>query len=103
MGRSLWLILEAAKKLSGTFLLDSGTLDRLEREGKRLGEKDLPASDASDLSRNEIDEINSASQLWNTFQNEITSAKQKAEAEVKAVTQQICLSCLAKKLMPKKL
>ena len=44
---------------------------------KTFGEKEIPASDASDLSRNEIDEINSASQLWNIFQNEVTSAKQR--------------------------
>ena len=81
--------IRSREKIERYISVDSGTLDRFEREGKRLGEKDIPASDASDLSRNEIDEINSASQLWNTFQNEITSAKQKAEAEVKVVTQQI--------------
>jgi len=76
-------------KIDRYISVDSGTLDRFEREGKRLGEKDLPASDASDLSRNEIDEINLASQLWNTFQTEIISAKNKAESELKVINQQI--------------
>ena len=76
-------------KIDRYISVDAGSLDRFEREGKRLGEKDLPASDASDLSRNEIDEINSASQLWNSFQNEIAAAKSKAETEVKAINQQI--------------
>ena len=81
--------IRSREKIERYISVEAGTLDRFEREGRRLGEKEIPASDATDLSRNEIDEINSASQLWNTFQNEVTSAKQKAEAEVKAVTQQI--------------
>ncbi len=76
-------------KIERYFSVDAGALDRFEREGKRLGEKDLPASNASDLSRIEIDEINSASLLWNSFQNEIAAAKSKAETEVKAINQQI--------------
>ena len=77
--------IRSREKIERYISVEAGTLDRFEREGRRLGEKEIPASDASDLSRNEIDEINSASQLWNIFQNEVTSAKQKAEAEVKAV------------------
>ena len=81
--------IRSREKIERYISVEAGTLDRFEREGRRLGEKEIPASDASDLSRNEIEEINLASQLWNTFQNEATSAKQKAEAEVRAVTQQI--------------
>ena len=81
--------IRSREKVERYISVDSGTLDRLEREGKRLGEKDLPSSDASELSRTEIEETNSASQLWNTFQSEINSARNKAESEFQSITQHI--------------
>ena len=81
--------IRSREKVERYVSVDSGTLDRLEREGKRLGEKDLPSSNASDPTKNEIDEINSASQLWNTFHTEVVSAKNKAEKEMNTLNQQL--------------
>ena len=76
-------------KIERYISVDTGVLERFEREGRRQGEKDLPSTDASELSRSEIDELNTATQLWNTFQSEVTAAKGRCESEVKKITQQI--------------
>lgn len=85
-------------KIDRYISVEASALDRFEREGKRLGEKDLPASNASDLSRIEIDEINSASQLWSSFESEIAAAKSKAETEVNTINQQISVALPSKEV-----
>ena len=40
--------IRSREKIERYISVDSGTLDRFEREGKRLGDKDLPPSDAAE-------------------------------------------------------
>ena len=70
-------------KISRYLATDAHTLDRFEREGRKLGEKELPVSESEDLSKFENDEINSASILWNKFQSELHDLKRQAENEIK--------------------
>ena len=88
--------IRSREKVERYIAVDSGTLDRFEREGKRLGDKDLPPSDAAELTRNELDEITSASQLWNTYSNEVAAAKNRAVTMVNSINQKLSVDLPSK-------
>ena len=79
-------------KISRYLATDAHTLDRFEREGRKLGEKELPVSESEDLTKFENDEINSASILWNKFQSELHDLKRQAENEIKSLSHRISVT-----------
>jgi len=59
-------------KLERFITVDPQSLERFEREGRRLGQMGQPASNATELCKVESDEINSVSIAWNNYQNEVS-------------------------------
>ena len=75
-------------KIERYISVDTGVLERFEREGRRQGEKDLPQ-----LTHPSNKERDRRAQHRDTtlehLQSEVTAAKGRCESEVKKITQQI--------------
>ncbi len=72
-------------KLERFITIDSQSLERFEREGRRLGESGLPPSNATDLCKFESDEFNAVSLAWNSYENEYETEKKRLEDSIEEV------------------
>ena len=64
-------------KLERFISVDSQSLERFEREGRRQGQQNLPPSNTTDLTKYESDEYNAVSVAWDAFQNEVVNTKKR--------------------------
>jgi hypothetical protein len=68
---------------------DVSDLRKYSRQGEIDGKKDIPASDATELSTSEVEIISEADQAWTRFKTEVSNTQQKIDIELERTKSEI--------------